>query len=72
MYEELKKVGQDGYFLYLHYRHGLYPSFFYYTICQHAHSEGPVADGAFGGSIPVCGKITQEGTGTGMCDRDFR
>lgn len=27
MYEELKKVGQDGYFLYLHYRHGLYPSF---------------------------------------------
>ena len=39
MYEELKKVGQDGYFLYLHYRHGLYPPFFYYTICQHAHQQ---------------------------------
>lgn len=28
MYEELKKVGQDGYFLYLHYRYGLYPHFY--------------------------------------------
>ncbi len=27
MYEELKKVGQDGYFLYLHYWYGLYPLF---------------------------------------------
>lgn len=39
---------------------------------RYCDSEGPVADGAFGGSIPVCGKKAQEGTGTGMCDRDFR
>lgn len=46
---------------------------------RYCDSEGPVADGAFGGSIPVCGKKAQEGTGTeeceagtGMDDRDFR
>lgn len=39
---------------------------------RYCDSEGPVADGAFGGSIPVCGKKAKERTGTGMCDRDFR